>query len=198
MWAVVDLKCFNLVKLELRFLGITFAAQFQGGMGHRRHSEHHLKCKGQPYSFYAWKFGVGYCVLLQLMHTVTDLQVYLTAVGQQLILELFQFSLSILLQFFQVLGQGMQPGQQQPGSLFLLVLLELFLHFPWFLVQVLISVMIPSPARHLQHEDGGWEAMRDWHRFQILLACSICPCLTLLYNHLAFKAICSADLRPST
>ena len=35
--------------------------------------------------------------LVQFMHIVTDLQVYLIVVGQQLILELFQFPLDLLL-----------------------------------------------------------------------------------------------------
>lgn len=63
------------------------------------------------------------------------------------------------------------------------------LHFLWILVQVLISVMKADSAGYLQLEDGGWEAMRDWHRFQHLPACPVCPYSSALYVYLSFAYI---------
>lgn len=69
-------------KLELHFLEITFVIYFQVSMDQNRHFVHHLKCKGKPYSFHAWKVGAGYCGLLQFMQIVIDMLAHLVVSGQ--------------------------------------------------------------------------------------------------------------------
>lgn len=51
-------------------------------MDQNRHFVHHLKCKGKPYSFHAWKVGAGYCGLLQFMQIVVDMLAHLVVSGQ--------------------------------------------------------------------------------------------------------------------
>lgn len=102
------------------------------------------------------RVGTRYCVLLQFMHIVTASSLgchgaiahpYSSPSSHWI----YSFS------FSESKPGYINLGQQYPGSQLLLDLLDLFLHFLWILVQVLISVMKGSFAGHLQQEAG-----RQW------------------------------------
>lgn len=146
----------QLVKLELHFPEITFAAWFQVSMGHNRYFVYLLKCKRWSWLCYAEKFYAEYLVL-QVMNIATDLLTHWVMwVG-------FSFCyrssgpMDLFLWHFQVIGHGIQPwgNSSQDMSFSLSCWVSAFIFFgSWYRYLSLQWTLILQITWNLMMEPG--------------------------------------------